>query len=43
MEISLVLIVLGILVGVFFSGAIGLAMILIGIVLLIWPYVTSRR
>lgn len=37
MELSLLLIVIGILVAVLVHYALGLALILIGLVLLIWP------
>jgi hypothetical protein len=38
MNIALVLIVLGILVGVLLHGSLGAAMVVIGVVLLIWPH-----
>ena len=37
MELSLLLIIIGILVAVLVNNAIGIACILIGLVLLIWP------
>jgi hypothetical protein len=37
MELSLLLIILGIVIAIFVSNAIGIACILIGLVLLIWP------
>ena len=42
MELSLVLIVIGIVLAILVNYAIGVACILIGLVLLIWPRLTSR-
>ena len=41
MELSLLLIVIGIIIAVFVSSAIGIACILIGLVLLLWPRIRS--
>ena len=43
MDLSLLLIVLGIVIAILVHYAIGIAMIVIGLVLLIWPRVTSGR
>jgi hypothetical protein len=43
MELSLLLIIVGILVAVLVHYALGIALILIGIVLLIWPRITTTR
>ncbi len=40
MDISLILIVIGIIVAVLVHSGLGIAMILIGLVLLIWPRIT---
>jgi hypothetical protein len=41
MELSLLLIVLGIVVAVLVHSGLGIAMILIGLVLLLWPRIRS--
>ena len=41
MELSLLLIIIGIVVAILVNYAIGIACILIGLVLLIWPRVTG--
>ena len=43
MELSLLLIVIGIVLAIFVNYAIGIACILIGLVLLIWPRISAGR
>ncbi len=43
MELSLLLIVIGIILAVLVSYALGIACILIGLVLLIWPRISGAR
>ena len=43
MELSLLLIVIGILLAIFVHYGLGLALILIGLVLLIWPHIANAR
>jgi hypothetical protein len=43
MELSLLLIVIGIIVALLVSSALGVALILIGVVLLIWPRLRTSR
>jgi hypothetical protein len=43
MELSLLLIVVGILIGVLLNYALGVACVLIGLVLLLWPRLTGQR
>jgi len=43
MELPLLLIVIGIIVALLVSSALGLALILIGVVLLIWPRLRTSR
>ena len=43
MQLSLLLIVIGIVLAILVNYALGIVCILIGLVLLIWPYVSSRR
>lgn len=43
MELPLLLIIVGILIGVLLSYALGVACVLIGLVLLIWPHLRHRR
>jgi hypothetical protein len=43
MELSLLLIVIGIVLAIFVHYAIGIACILIGLVLLIWPRISGAR
>ena len=43
MELSLLLIVLGIIIAVLVSTEVGILFILIGLVLLIWPRIRSSR
>lgn len=43
MELSLLLIVIGIVLAVLVNYALGIVLILIGLVLLIWPRVTATR
>jgi hypothetical protein len=43
MELSLLLIVIGIVLAILVDYALGIACILIGLVLLIWPRVTAGR
>jgi hypothetical protein len=42
MELPLLLIVIGILVGVLLHGPLGVACVLIGLVLLLWPKLTGK-
>ncbi len=42
MDLSLILIVLGIIVAFLVSDALGILMIVIGLVLLVWPRITAR-
>lgn len=43
MELSLLLIVIGIIVAVLVHSGLGIAMIVIGLVLLLWPRLTRGR
>ena len=43
MELSLLLIVIGIVLAVLVNYALGIVLILIGLVLLIWPRITAAR
>jgi hypothetical protein len=43
MELSLLLIVIGIVLAILVHYGLGLALILIGLVLLIWPRITASR
>jgi hypothetical protein len=43
MDLSLLLIVIGIVLAIFVNYALGILCILIGLVLLIWPRVTAGR
>jgi hypothetical protein len=43
MELSLLLIVIGIIVAVLVSSPLGIALILVGLVLLLWPRLTRGR
>ena len=43
MQLSLLLIVIGIVLAILVNYALGIVCILIGLVLLIWPYISSRR
>jgi hypothetical protein len=43
MELSLLLIVIGIILALVVNYAIGIACILIGLVLLVWPRITTAR
>jgi hypothetical protein len=43
MELSLLLIVIGIVLAVLVNYALGIVLILIGLVLLIWPRITATR
>jgi hypothetical protein len=43
MELSLLLIIIGIVLAVFVNYALGIVCILIGLVLLIWPRITAAR
>jgi hypothetical protein len=43
MELSLLLIIIGIVLAVLVHYALGIVLILIGLVLLIWPRITSAR
>jgi hypothetical protein len=43
MELSLLLIIIGIVLAVFVHYALGIVCILIGLVLLIWPRITAAR
>jgi hypothetical protein len=43
MELSLLLIIIGIVVAVLVHYALGIALILIGLVLLLWPRITAMR
>ena len=42
MELSLLLIVIGIVLAILVHYALGIACILVGLVLLIWPYIRGR-
>lgn len=42
MDLSLLLIIIGILIAVLVHGGLGIACILIGLVLLLWPRLSSR-
>jgi hypothetical protein len=43
MELSLLLIVIGIVLAILVNYALGIVCILVGLVLLVWPYISSRR
>jgi hypothetical protein len=43
MQLSLLLIVIGIVLAVLVNYALGIVCILVGLVLLVWPYISSRR
>ena len=43
MELSLLLIVIGIILALLINYALGIACILIGLVLLLWPRITAAR
>ena len=43
MELSLLLIVIGIVLAILVNYALGIVCILVGLVLLIWPWITARR
>jgi hypothetical protein len=43
MQLSLLLIVLGIVIAILVSGPLGIAMILVGLVLLVWPRIAAGR
>ena len=43
MDIAILLIVVGIVLAVLVHYALGIALILIGLILLIWPYIAARR
>jgi hypothetical protein len=43
MELSLLLIVIGIVLAILVNYALGIVCILIGLVLLLWPRITARR
>jgi hypothetical protein len=43
MELSLLLIVIGIVLAVLVNYALGIVLILVGLVLLIWPRITATR
>ena len=43
MDLSLLLIVIGIILAVLVNYALGIVLILIGLVLLIWPRITATR
>ncbi len=43
MELSLLLIIIGIVLAVFVHYALGIVCVLIGLVLLIWPRITAAR
>jgi hypothetical protein len=43
MELSLLLIILGILIGILLNYALGVACVLIGLVLLLWPRLGGNR
>jgi hypothetical protein len=43
MELSLLLIVIGIVLALLINYALGIACILIGLVLLVWPRITAAR
>ena len=43
MELSLLLIIIGIVLAVLVHYALGIALILIGLVLLLWPRITAGR
>jgi hypothetical protein len=43
MQLSLLLIVIGIVLAILVNYALGIVCILVGLVLLIWPWITARR
>ncbi len=43
MELSLLLIVIGIVLAILVNYALGIVLILVGLVLLIWPRITASR
>ena len=43
MQLSLLLIVIGIVLAILVNYALGIVCILVGLVLLVWPYISSRR